>query len=111
MMMENVRRHPFVCGCFQFSQMPARQNVLLSAMAMASGCFAFWPLIAWTRRRELHDTHHTGNGLRNPGVHFGMQDDAFLGGRLVARADAHSGFVSAVYGNVQHVCWDIDVVA
>ena len=49
--------------------------------------------------------------LRYPGVHLGIQHDAFLGTGLVACADTDRGFLSAVDGNMQHVCRNVNVVA
>src|SRR5262249_39153487 len=46
-MMANVRIHSPDVGSFQFSQIPARPNGEPSFMAMAYGCFALCPLMAF----------------------------------------------------------------
>ena len=50
------------------------------------------------------------SGLGYPSVHLGIKHDAFLSGRLIARADAHRGFLFPVDCNMQNVCRDVDVV-
>src|SRR6266404_9693003 len=55
-MIANVRIHSPEAGSFQFSQMPAIPNGAPSFMAIAYGCFAFWPLIAFHSKKPSTGT-------------------------------------------------------
>src|SRR5256885_6895192 len=45
-------------GSFQFSQSPAMPNGVPSFIAIAYGCFAFWPLIAFHSKKPSTGTMH-----------------------------------------------------
>src|SRR3954471_18260562 len=55
-MIANVRIHSPEVGSFQFSQIPEIPNGEPSFMAIAKGCFAFWPLIAFHSKKPSTGT-------------------------------------------------------
>src|SRR6266576_7040869 len=55
-MIANVRIHSPEVGFFQFSQIPEIPNGAPSFMAIAYGCFAFWPLIAFHSKKPSTGT-------------------------------------------------------
>jgi hypothetical protein len=55
-MMAKVRIHSPVLGSFQFSQRPAIPNGEPSFIAIAKGCFAFCPLIAFHSKKPSTGT-------------------------------------------------------
>jgi len=63
----NVRIHSPDAGSFQFSQMPARRKGAPSFMAIAQGCFAFCPLIAF------HSSDAKGNEALTTGARRGQE--------------------------------------
>src|SRR6202040_3389980 len=94
-MMTKVRIHSPVLGSFQFSQRPAIPNGEPSFIAIAKGCFAFCPLIAFhskkpctgtMQRRARYASRNVGKfrtvshfvliGLRPPLASAPMRDQA-----------------------------------
>ncbi len=55
-MIAKVRCHSPELGSFQFSQTPARPNGAPSLIAMAWGCFAFSPLVAFHSKKPSTST-------------------------------------------------------
>src|SRR5437660_3762335 len=55
-MIAKVRIHSLEAGSFQFSHIPAIPNGAPSFMAIAYGCFAFWPLMAFHSKKPSTGT-------------------------------------------------------